>query len=133
MDVHWLALAQGLGIALALIVAVLLIAQLRRQPADLVGRVKADAYLAMLRATIALLAGLGLLRAAGVSLDAQFQNPLRWAGAGLVLLGGTALIARSLLYIRRVKPDLDQLQTSFATTQRGEDINRGTTPPLTPD
>lgn len=88
----------------------LLIAWRRRLPANFVGRVKADACLAMLRALLVLLAGLALAIGARVAGPPAFIGIGEWVAAALVTIGGLALAARVALYRLRIKPELEQLQ-----------------------
>jgi hypothetical protein len=102
--------ALGVSLVLGLIVAALLIVRRRQLPPDFVGRVKADAYLAMLRAMLLLLAGLALLLGGFIARAGAFPATLRWLAVALIVIGGVAFEARVALYLLRTRPELDRLR-----------------------
>lgn len=114
--------ATGAGLVLILVVAGLLFVRRRQLPPNFVGRVKADAYLAMLRALLLLLAGLALSLGGSVAGTGAFTATLRWIAVALIAIGGMGFVARAALYLLRIKPELDPLrgpQPSAATTEHG--------------
>lgn len=102
------------GFVLGLGGAALLIAWRRRLPADFVGRIKADACLAMLRALLVLLAGLALAIGDRVAGSSAFAGIGDWVAAALIAIGGLVFVARVALYRRRIKPELEQLSAPAA-------------------
>lgn len=109
METDRLLPAIGVGLVLGLVISALLLAQRRQVRPDLVGRVKADAYLAMVRAMLVLLAGLALALGASVAGAGVFTANLWWVAVALIAIGGIAFLARAALYLLRIKPHLDQL------------------------
>ncbi|HET8646997.1 MAG TPA: hypothetical protein VFO85_15990 [Vicinamibacteria bacterium] len=109
-------MATSMGFLVGLAAAGLLLARWRRLPPDFVGQVRADAYLAMLRALGVLLAGLALLTAEFASGRAPLATPLRGAAAVLVAIGGVAFLARLALYWRRIRPELERLRQPLLAT-----------------
>jgi hypothetical protein len=97
------------AVALTLVAAALLLFQKQRQRPDFIGRVKSDAYHAMIRALILLL--IGLLLALGTTLvgSLPFAETLKTAALALIAIGAVAFIARLALYALRIKPQLDRM------------------------
>jgi hypothetical protein len=104
-------LAPGIvaGIVLGVAIACWLLAWRRRFPPDFMGRVQADVTLAMLRALMMLLAGLGLGLIVATIRHLPFEQILRPAAIGLVATGGVGFLARAALYLLRIKPELDKV------------------------
>lgn len=109
MDADRLFPALGTSLVLGLVIAVLLFARRRQLPPDFVGQVKADAYLAMFRALLALLAGLALALGVAAAGPAPYTEALQRVAIALIAIGGIAFLARAALYVLRIKPQLDQL------------------------
>jgi len=112
----------GAGLVLGLGIAARLIGWRRRLPADLVGRVKADAAQAMLRALLVLLVGLALLLGATVAGRSAFVEAAQWVSWGLIAIGGVAFVARLALYALRIKPQLDHLQAPVGSAVPAVDL-----------
>jgi hypothetical protein len=110
LDADRLFPALGAGLVLGLVIAVLLLARRRQLPPDFVGQVKADAYLAMFRALLALLAGLTLALGTGAAGSLPYTEALQRVAIALIVIGGVAFVARAALYVLRIKPQLDQLR-----------------------
>ncbi len=101
--------ALGASFVLGLIIAALLLDRRRQLFPDFPGRVQADAYLAILRALLLLLAGLALSLAGAIARPGAFPDRLWWLAVALIAIGGVAFVARAALYLLRIKPELDRL------------------------
>jgi hypothetical protein len=102
-------IATAACLVLGLVSAVILDARRRRLPPDLTGQVTADAYRAIVRALLVLLAGLALALGAMTG-RLPVADLARGLAVALVAIGGIAVLARTALYLLRIKPELDQLR-----------------------